>query len=441
MWAVKTELEDLAFKYESPDLYQSIKEEVDSDPRLTADFISKVENSLNQVLRNNEGTKGSISVRKNGLWALYDKRIRLAQAGKGRLGTFSHINDLVSFRIVCDTVNSNNLLELYSILGAIHNHPKFNEPLDETRLDEFLAKPKGNKYSALQTTIDYPEGSFEIAITTKEREEFNNWGIMYLLRRGQLQEATPLYELKIVFDEEGKAIFLNKDATGVDFVYAKNPWLGAQAISLIVNEVPTKIGQFVPNASSIKVVASEDIRRAPPAHFLEHCSPETQKIIESQYALLGRDFDVVRGSELLEPILSRIGLLVVSDWPPLERILLTKFDAQDLHDLYLKIARTGEHLLNEISQVFQEEGINKEALSLTTIRLRGKNSPHVLRDVSNLIDDLKVDTRHILTSKPIASEEGDYELRIVINNPSQEILNTLNKKLGNDQRFDQVTIV
>ncbi len=65
MWAVKTQIEDLAFSILSSEEFQRIKEEIDNDPRLDDNFCVYVRTNIERLLSEN-GINGVVEVRKGG---------------------------------------------------------------------------------------------------------------------------------------------------------------------------------------------------------------------------------------------------------------------------------------------------------------------------------------------------------------------------------------
>src|SRR3989344_8344970 len=115
MWVVKRELEDLSFPYVYPEVYETIKKEIDEDTRTSVAFTHGMEGFLRWVI-SSDCVSCNVEARKNGYWALYRKREREAAAGKGPSDNFSNINDVMSFRA---TTPSRDPIELYSLMGRV----------------------------------------------------------------------------------------------------------------------------------------------------------------------------------------------------------------------------------------------------------------------------------------------------------------------------------
>ncbi len=178
MWKVKTELEDLCFKYLDKELYIKTLNDLENDPRLSPNFLCYLKSRMEQILNDNN-IDGQVETRKSGCWILKDEQEKMALKGKGSPDSFKDINDVVSFRI-----KLNSISDCYQILNDIHQD--FGEMVDYDRFDEFIgANKRVNGYQALQTTINFPQGPVEIGLVTNEMEEFNNWGVVSLIKESK----------------------------------------------------------------------------------------------------------------------------------------------------------------------------------------------------------------------------------------------------------------
>ncbi len=439
MWVVKREMEDLAFKYDQPKKFEEIKNEVDEDPRLDTNFELNTTNTLQNIIHE-MNLDGTVKPRKNGIFALHEKREQMAKEGRIRSDSFGNINDLTSFRVIIDVDESEEINVLYSVLGQIQNHPDLKPYLDLRRLDDFIADETENKYSGLQTTFNFAEGATEIAIVTKDREEFNNWGVMSYLRRGNVQEAEEKYDIKIVFNSVGKAHFLDKRASGIDYAYSISPYQGAIAEKMIVDGVEMSLSGVVPNAATIEIINSDEDRRAPSEYHL-NILPKNKKAMDKQFDSMIRDVEIENGKLLLEPVLAEIGLLDVNDWPRIRQLLITRLEKSGMSDVYFAISRSGDQLLDTIRGIFSSENISKKSLGLTTIRLRGSNALNIDYHISKMISKAGADIRAKNTESPITEQTGKYGLRILIHNLSPNKMMNIRRTLSKDPRFDEVTIV
>ena len=425
IWEAKTELEDLCFKYLDPEKYQKTLIDLESDPRLSSNFTCYLISRIEQLLSDNN-IDGKIETRKSGCWILNKKREKMALRGKSGCDGFGDINDVISFRVQLNTVH-----DCYRVLHEIHSD--FGKMVDYDRFDEFIGDNKRvNGYEALQTTIDFPQGPIEIAIMTKEMEEFNNNGIVGLINaKKDLKD----YVLKLVFTPTGTVRFLPKNATGVDFAAAINPRVLAEAESINVDGIDKPLTVVIPNASTLRVNLGES-RRAPLDGVEDYCLPQTRKIIQEQRILENRDILVNQGQKKLESILIPRGLLVLADIGDSINPLLYKLGCQSINDLYFMVGNNSvkEELLN---QELDLAGITKEKLKITSIRLVGDDKPKVLVDVIKKISGMDKNIVHIEQK----NADGKFNIRILTENMGQIEEENLRQYLTNDSRFSEGLVV
>ncbi len=425
MWNVKTEIEDLCFKYLDPENWEKITNDLENDDRLSCNFSCYLKSRIEQILADNE-IRGEIETRKSGCWVLKEKQEKMALKGKGNPDSFKDINDVISFR-----VKLNSIHDCYRVLHEIHTD--FGEMVDYDRFDEFIgANKRVNGYEALQTTINFPQGPVEIALMTQEMEEFNNFGVVSLINNNKDLKD---YVLKLVFTPSGSVRFLPKNATGVDFAAAINPRVLAEAKSINVDGINKPLTVVIPNASTIRVNIGES-RRAPEEGIEDYALPQTRKIIAEQRILEKRDKLTEKGKENLETILIPRGLLVLTDIGDSINPILYKLGCQDINELYFMMGN-GSIKDELIKKELELAGIDKEHLNLTTIRIKGLDQPGILVDIVQKISEMNKNIIHIDQK----NKNDEFNVRILIKEMSQDEENSLREYLAEDKRFKEGLVV
>jgi guanosine-3',5'-bis(diphosphate) 3'-pyrophosphohydrolase len=161
MGLVKTELEDLAFKYLEPKKYQWLKEQVAEKREQRQEYVERVCKILREEMQR-AGIKADISGRPKHLYSIYVKIERLGV-------DISEIHDLIAFRILVDSVE-----DCYRALGHIHMlwRPK------DGRIKDYIAQPKQNGYQSLHTTVFCLDNRLaEIQIRTHEMHRTAELGV------------------------------------------------------------------------------------------------------------------------------------------------------------------------------------------------------------------------------------------------------------------------
>ena len=149
---LKTELEDLSFKYSNPESYSHLKKKMrdtkEKREEYTKEVIQLLEKELGKSLKDFE-----IQGRCKNFYSIYRKMTN------NNLN-FEQIHDVLAFRVCV-----NELHECYEVLGLIHALWK---PVPG-RFKDFIAMPKINNYQSLHTTVIGPRGlQIEVQIRTKE---------------------------------------------------------------------------------------------------------------------------------------------------------------------------------------------------------------------------------------------------------------------------------
>ncbi|MBO5509765.1 MAG: bifunctional (p)ppGpp synthetase/guanosine-3',5'-bis(diphosphate) 3'-pyrophosphohydrolase, partial [Lachnospiraceae bacterium] len=158
---IKIELDDLSMKYLYPDVYKSLKEEVETRLSSGEEFIKSMVDEVRRYMEE-AGIKAEVDGRVKHLFSIYKKMIT---QGK----TLDQIYDIHAIRIKVDTVR-----DCYAALGVIHEKYK---PIPG-RFKDYIAMPKQNMHQSLHTTLIGPGGKpFEIQIRTFEMHKTAEYGI------------------------------------------------------------------------------------------------------------------------------------------------------------------------------------------------------------------------------------------------------------------------
>jgi GTP pyrophosphokinase len=177
MSLVQAELEDLAFSYLEPDKFTQLAHEVEEERRKRQPQVDEICRMLRDEMEK-AGIHAEVRFWQKHLSSINRK---LEQSGT----ELSQIHDLISYRILVDTVH-----DCYLALGHIHAlwRPK------DGRIKDFIATPKVNGYQSLHTTVFCLDNQLaEIQIRTHEMERIADYGLSsywYLRERGGARLST-----------------------------------------------------------------------------------------------------------------------------------------------------------------------------------------------------------------------------------------------------------
>lgn len=263
---VKTEYEDLAFKYLDRQTYKEISKKVIAKKKERESYVNKFIQPIKEVL-DKEGFKYDISGRAKHLFSIAKKM-------HSRSKTFEEIYDLFAVRIILDTDNKNDCFTVYGLCSEIYI------PVPE-RFKDYVSLPKQNGYQSIHTTLIGPEGKMvEVQIRTRDMHEVAEKGVaahwkykeninvndnqmedwiswIRDLFENTSKEDTPrqiieglklnLYQDEIyVFTPKGDLKILPVSSTPVDFAFDIHTEVGYKCIGAKVN------GKIVPLDSKLK---------------------------------------------------------------------------------------------------------------------------------------------------------------------------------------------
>jgi len=428
MWQVKTELEDICFSHINPKEFKIINKSIKRDPRLSSKFIDSLTKQLKEILKSNDFSY-EIKIRQNGLWTISKKQKKLALRGKSDSKSFSKINDIVSFQIILPSTN-----DCYRFLGILHH--EMDEFVDYDMLDEYIGSNKQvNGYQAIQTTLNFPEGSVEIAMLTNNMEEFNNWGVISLLKKKQ--KKLNQYTLKLVFTSTGSTRFLPKKATGVDFAALMNPRLLAEADKIKIDGKTFPLTTVLPNASTVDFIFGRP-RRAPLPGLENYCLPQTKKLILSQRIQETNDLIIEKGKKVMTSILKKRGILNFRDLgKSITNPIIYYFGAQNYDELYFMIG-TGSLNKIELNEILDISGITKQELAFTTVHVTGIDRPKILLEILQIIGNMNKNIVHI--NQEMLSNNR-FDVRILVKDLSKQEESILKKYFKTNLSFERKTVV
>ncbi len=183
IWQLKWELEDLAFRYLQPDVYKRIAHLLDERRSDRERFIVRATAQLRSALAA-AGIEAEIAGRPKHIYSIWKKMQR-----KG--GDFSALYDIRALRVLVADVAA-----CYAALGVVH---ALWPPLP-SEFDDYIARPKGNRYQSLHTAVIGPEGKpLEVQIRSHEMHAHAEGGVAAHWRYKEGGGADAEFERKIAW--------------------------------------------------------------------------------------------------------------------------------------------------------------------------------------------------------------------------------------------------
>ena len=270
---MKSELEDLCFKYLEPQEYKSIAALMISSEPARHRYISEVCQRIREVM-NEAGVEANVTGRSKHLWSVHQKMKRTGRE-------LEQIHDVIAFRVIVATV-----ADCYAALGIVHSHWT---PVPG-KFKDFIALPKPNLYQSLHTTVIGPHAErMEVQIRTREMHQTAESGIAahwrYKENRPlapsdnkafawlhQLMEwqrdlkdpsefienvKTDMFEEEVyVFTPKGDVKALPKGATPVDFAFAVHSKVGTHCSGARVNGIIVPLRYPLRNGDTVDILTS-----------------------------------------------------------------------------------------------------------------------------------------------------------------------------------------
>lgn len=385
LWQVKNLLQDLSFKFVDRNKYLQVKEKIDADPRLSIDFVKGREKEISDQMRK-AGLKAKVEHQVGGYWEMAEKQKKFGMRASARASDFADISDAISFRIVLE---EENLEDCYKALGVVRM--LYGEKLMKQRHNDYLVIKANNGYSALHDTYHFEEGDVEIAFSTKNRENFNNWGVVSLSQE-VIKRNPELYKRKQIFTPKKELVFMEFEARGIDLAYKLNPRLGLRAVGMLVDGKMCELEMIIPNASLVEIIFDQE-QTKPKVEWLEYGNSNTKRLVEQQLLISQRDEEVARGKEiLLAQVLVERGVLNLRDLEAkvLDKMLMDLGCWNGLNDLYYKVAYGFD--LNTVRRKLDELGIVKGRY--TSIQIKGTNKIGVSTELAQLVSRFGGDARN-----------------------------------------------
>jgi len=276
--SVKTELEDLSFKYLDRKAYDELAKKLQEKKKEREKFIKKFIEPIKDKLTA-EGFKFEINGRAKHLYSIYKKLI-------SRNKTFDELYDLFAVRIIIDTNNKNDCFSVYGICSEIYL------PVPE-RFKDYISLPKQNNYQSIHTTLVSKEGKMvEVQIRSKEMHEvaekgiaahwkykennslhdmnLENWmkWIRETLETSSKDETSSqvlesfklnLYQNEIYcFTPKGELKILPSSATAVDFAFEIHTQIGLRCIGAKVNGKIVNLDTPLKSGDQIEILTSKN---------------------------------------------------------------------------------------------------------------------------------------------------------------------------------------
>jgi len=166
MWQLKSELEDMSFRFLQPDKFKAITRQVADKKTEREKHIAQIIPILQEALKELGGIQATITGRAKHIYSIYQKM-------EAKELKFEQINDLLGMRIIVETVE-----DCYKAQGILHDlWPLATDVYAGKAGRDWIAQPKPNQYQSLHTTIEIEGKIVEVQIRTEKMHEIAEYGV------------------------------------------------------------------------------------------------------------------------------------------------------------------------------------------------------------------------------------------------------------------------
>lgn len=278
LFAIKTELEDLSFKYEHPNEFEMISKKLEETApvreQLFQHFAVPVDAKLKEM-----GLNYEMKTRVKSVFSIWNKM-------ETKKVPFEDIYDIYAVRIIFDplpNVDEKNLCwDIYSAITDVYR-------IRPDRIRDWVSRPKANGYQALHLTVMGPDGQWvEIQIRSRRMDEIAEKGFAahWKYKENHVEEDTELDKwlqtiteilenpdpnaldfldtIKLnlfsseifVFTPKGDIKTLPQGATALDFAYALHSNVGNKCIGAKVNHKLVPLSHKLSSGDQVEVLTS-----------------------------------------------------------------------------------------------------------------------------------------------------------------------------------------
>lgn len=286
LYKIKTELENLSFKYEHPEEYAEIEEKLNATAaerdKVFNDFTAPIRTQLDKM-----GLKYRILARVKSIYSIWNKM-------QTKHVPFEEIFDLLAVRIIFEPRNEeeelNDCFDIYVSISKIYKpHPD--------RLRDWVSHPKANGYQALHVTLmgnngqwievqirsermnDVAEQGFAAHWKYKEgggsedEGELEKWlkTIKEILDDPQPDAIDFLDTIKLnlfaseifVFTPKGELKTMPQNSTALDFAFSLHMDIGSHCIGAKVNHKLVPLSHKLQSGDQVEILTSKSQRVQP----------------------------------------------------------------------------------------------------------------------------------------------------------------------------------
>ncbi|MFC3758127.1 RelA/SpoT family protein [Chryseobacterium tructae] len=322
LYNIKSELEDLSLKYNSPEVYNEITEKLELAKESRERYIEEFKTEVSERLKE-EGLNFTIKGRAKAISSIYRKMLKQGVS-------FEEVFDNYAIRIIykSDAKNEKFLAwKIYSIVTDVyHSNP--------SRMRDWITQPRSTGYESLHLTVLGPDKKWiEVQIRSERMDEIAEKGVAahYKYKEGYKQSSDDrnfekwvteirevleqqqnlstselldniklnLYSKEVfVFTPKGEIKILPTNATALDFAFSVHSDLGMKCLGAKINGKLVPISYVLQNGDQVDILSSQN--QKPKSDWLEFVVTSKAKSKIKSYLNSQKNQLVEEGKETLQ---------------------------------------------------------------------------------------------------------------------------------------------
>ena len=282
LYAIKTELEDLALKFTEEEQYKSIASKLLETKTQRTKYIKLFTEPIIEEVEH-QGFKFEIKGRPKSIYSIYNKM-------RTKHVAFEEVYDLFAIRVIVDSPPESEKADCWKVYSIVTD---FYRP-NPDRLRDWVSTPKANGYESLHTTVMGPKGRWvEVQIRSKRMDEiaekgfaahwkyketggahsdndFERWlqQVREILENPDSNALDFLDDFKLnlfaeevfVFTPKGELRKLPANATALDFAFDIHTGIGSHCIGAKVNNKLVPLNHKLANGDQVEIITSSKQR-------------------------------------------------------------------------------------------------------------------------------------------------------------------------------------
>lgn len=373
LFRIKTELENLSFKYDHPETYHEIEQRLEIEKEALNKFYLEFSKPIFDKL-DSQGYQFELKKRIKSVYSIWKKM-------STRNIPFEEVYDILALRIIFEPKEGIDekvqCWMIYSAITAIYKpHPE--------RIRDWVSTPKANGYEALHVTVMTPGGRWaEIQIRSRRMHDIAERGLAahWKYKSGVDNESeldkwlTTIKELLehpepnaidfidtfklnlfaseiFVFTPKGDIKTIASGATALDFAFILHTDIGYKSIAAKINHKLMPLSTILSSGDQVEILTSK--KQNPQPEWLEFITTARARTRLKDYFKKEEKAKLLEGQQKLEEILKNANVEASNE--NLTKVL-NFFNLTTKNELFLQVERGSINATN-IPNAFKPKSQN-----------------------------------------------------------------------------------